>query len=78
MLITGFHGAWGEIKLVAHVADNSTKLEEFVIDPVSRGVDNTMIILLPEGREMFLCQARDNARKYLAGRITQGTWFDVI
>ena len=78
MLITGFHGARGEIELASHVAGNSTRLEDFVIDPVSRGVDNTMIILRPEGREMFLGQVRDNARKYLAGRVAQGTRFDVI
>lgn len=79
VLITGFHGARGEIELAAHVADNSTRLEHFVIDPAKRGVDTTMLKLIrPEGRAMFLCMARENARNYLAGRVAHGARFDVV
>lgn len=78
VLITGFHGARGEIELAAHVADNSTRLEALVIDPVMRGVDRNMLILTPEGRAMFWGHARENAKKYLARRVAQGARFDVL
>ncbi|XP_073362162.1 uncharacterized protein [Aegilops tauschii subsp. strangulata] len=78
VLITGFHGARGEIELAAHVADNSTRLQALVIDPVMRDVDRNMPALTPEGRAMYWDLARKNAKKYLARRVAQGARFDVL
>ncbi|XBI08685.1 hypothetical protein VPH35_136381 [Triticum aestivum] len=78
VLITGFHGARGEIELAAHVADNSTRLQALVIDPVMRGVNRNMLTLTPEGRAMYWDLARKNAKKYLARRVAQGARFDVL
>jgi hypothetical protein len=39
--------AQGEIELAAHVEDNSARLENFVIDPATRGMKTTWIMLRP-------------------------------